>query len=522
MRKLRSLDLEGFATYVERRPSRLGCWRDGKTAAYPTLAWLNVQPVVELRKLSAEIGPHAAVAMSTAAHHNKVGIGAGWVTQHMTGDAFRLPSPEQDREALWTLTERYWALRNLLVEVRVGLRGFESEGTIVRLPYQGNHEVDALDRMLDFVGNLESLRPPKCQRDPRLAEWIRTDGLTTPWDQMPSWVQDLYRSAAADVLETYPKYLPPTASVAGFTVAELDAYWCELMARGTQMNAEITAGSLHPPTIVPAVDREGFIEDFAASAGIDAGAVERITTLHTIDVSRCPDAALTPLVSLGRALIPMSSLIVPGAPHRNALAIVQSDPNLFGEAGRLLGMAGEHETLQTLDRMAKGTLVASRVKARRRNGDPAGDLDVVVCDPRDKLIAVFEIKWHIAADGNAEVYRMEGQAIEKRKQVERLRREVQGGDATVQWPAGWPDLTDFDWRWFVLTRDVLATRDIDTNQVVLRSHQLLSRTLRKGATLRQLIDLLESPPIPPVELCGTEWHRIRYGDLRVDAELLIT
>ncbi len=423
---------------------------------------------------------------------------------------------------MWTLTERYWALRNLLVEVRVGLRGFESEGTLVRLPYRGNHEVDALDRMLDLVENLGSLAPPRRQRDPRLADWIGTDGLTTPWDQTPAWVQDLYRTVSADVLETYPKYLPPSASVAGFTVAQLDAYWQELMARGMQMNAAITAGSVHPPTIVPVVDRERFIEDVADSANIDLGAVDRITTLHTIDVSRCADAALTPLAPLGRALMPMSSLILPGAPHRNTLAIVQPDPSMFGEAGQLLGIAGEHATRKTFDRMAKGTLVASRVRVARCNGDAAGDLDVVVCDPRDKLIAIFEIKWHIAADGNAEVYRTEGQAIEKRKQVERLRREVDGGDAAVRWPADWPDVSDFDRRWFVLTRDVLATRDIDKNEVFLRSHQLLSRTLRKGATVRELVHLLESPPTPPVEFCGTEWHRIRYGDLRVDAELLVT
>lgn len=521
MRKPRSLDVEGFARYVEDRPSTLGCWRDGKVGVYPTLAWLNVQPVVERRELTAEVGPYAAVAMSTSAHHNKVGIGAGWVTQHMSGPASRLPSPDQDRQALWTLSERYWALKNLLVEVRVGLRGFQCEGTRVQLPYEGNHEVDALDRVLDLVERMDQLQPPRRQREPRLAEWIRTEGLTTPWDQAPAFIRDLFRSAAADVMETYPRYLSPTVSVAGFSVAELDAYWCELMARGMQMNAAITYGSLHPPTIVPMAEREHFIEDIALSAGIDAGSVERITTLHTIDVSKCPDAALTPLAPVGRALVPMSSLIVPGAPHRNMLAILQSHPSLFGTAGRLLGIAGEQATLETLDRLANGTLVASRVKATRPNGDAAGDLDVVVCDAVERLIAVFEIKWHIAADGNAEVYRMEGQAIEKRKQVERLRREVVGGQATVQWPTGWPDVADFEWRWFVLTRDVLPTRAIDTNGVVLRSHQLLSRMLRKGATVRQLVNLLDKPRTPPVELCGTEWRRIRYGDLRVDAELLI-
>lgn len=70
----------------------------------------------------------------------------------------------------------------------------------------------------------------------------------------------------------------------------------------------------------------------------------------------------------------------------------------------------------------------------------------------------------------------------------------------------------------MLTHDVLPTREVDTDGVTLRSHQFLSRTLRAGATVRDLIDKLDNPPAPPPELCETEWDRIRYGDVPVDIE----
>ena len=212
---------------------------------------------------------------------------------------------------------------------------------------------------------------------------------------------------------------------------------------------------------------------------------------------------------------------MPASPHRNTLAIVQNSPGLFGEAGRLLGVAGEQEVTRTLDRLAPHSIVGKRIKVTRGDGSPAGDLDVVVCDPSSRALAVFEIKWHISADGNAEVYRLERAAIDKRKQVVRLRREIVEGSATVAWPHGWPDTGDFSWNWFVLTRDVLSTRDIDSDGVVLRSHQLLARTLRAGATVDDLVRLLRSPPMPPAAICETQWERIRYGDLTVEFEALV-
>ncbi len=102
-----------------------------------------------------------------------------------------------------------------------------------------------------------------------------------------------------------------------------------------------------------------------------------------------------------------------------------------------------------------------------------------------------------------------------------LREEVRCGHAVPQWPAGWPDVTGYELRWYVLTRDVLTMRDITDDDVVIRSHQLLSRTLRAGASVADLILALDSPPEPPIELQQTQWERIRYGDLRVEIESIV-
>jgi hypothetical protein len=162
------------------------------------------------------------------------------------------------------------------------------------------------------------------------------------------------------------------------------------------------------------------------------------------------------------------------------------------------------------------------VNVRRPNGDLAGDLDVVVCDSSARQVAVFEVRWGITADGNTEVYRVEAAAIAKRAQVVTLRDAIESRSATPDWPDDWPDVAAFSWRWFLLTRDVLPTRDIDTAGVTIRSVQLLRYTLKDGANLPDLIAALDTPPIPPAQLCATHWERFRYGDVGVEMELINT
>lgn len=519
--RTKGVTLGKFAEYVDSRPARLGCWRDGATGRYPMLAWLNVSPTVEQRELASTLGAPTAAMMLTSQHHNQVGIAAGWVTAYMTGTGGSQGSSEQDRIAMFRSAVGYWVLRNALAEVRAGVRSFEATGRRIRLPYKGNHSVDALDRLLDLTESLDSIDKAPTFSQSGLGIWMSREGISRPWMVSPSCVRDAFREQAAKVLATYPSYLPDDASIAGVAIRDFNIFWEELLAWGMYMHAGAMLGSVHLPTIVPLVSREDLIGALVAATNLSGKVVERIVQLLTLDLGRCSDGALTPLVPVGDQIVPMSSLIVPTSPQRNLLAVVQTDPSTVGEAGRLLGLAGERATRTLLRRLDPGILVADgRVRVRRPDGSPAGDLDVIACDPATRTAIVFEIKWGITADGNAEVYRVEKHAIDKRARVIALREEIENGRAKPRWPVGWPDMSNFKFRWYVLTRDVLATQHIDDSDVTIRSYQLLSRTLRAGATIRDLISTLDSPPMPPAELCQTQWERIRYGDLQVEIESL--
>ena len=81
--------------------------------------------------------------------------------------------------------------------------------------------------------------------------------------------------------------------------------------------------------------------------------------------------------------------MVPASPYRNALRIMQTNGDLSGRLGNLLGEEGEKVVSDYLrQRMSDETLVTTRVSVKRAGND-VGDLDVVVCDPHDKSLAIF-------------------------------------------------------------------------------------------------------------------------------------
>jgi hypothetical protein len=44
---------------------------------------------------------------------------------------------------------------------------------------------------------------------------------------------------------------------------------------------------------------------------------------------------------------------------------------------------------------------------------------------------------------------------------------------------------------------------------------MLERTLAPGASVAELIALMDEPPYPPDELSDTRWHKVVYGDFEV-------
>ncbi|MBF6604137.1 MAG: hypothetical protein IVW53_14785 [Chloroflexi bacterium] len=524
MRTKRPLTSPGpsqFADYVESRPPQLGCWRDGALGLYPMLAWLNTHPVVEQRKRIATEGPLFAAFATTRAHHNQVGVAVGWTTEHMTGSRRARASTEQERVALFDLAGRHWLIRNLLAEVRQGVRRYEADGTRIVLRYDGDNRLDALDRLLGLVDDLDSIADPPTFADGRLPRWLAGGGRDVPWRKVPLWAKEQYRTFAARLIDGYPSYLPGDLDVGGFTMAEATRVWVELMARGAQMHACTLHGSVNASVVVPMLVAGDLIDELAEASAVDVQRVGALANLLTLDLRRRPDPCLTPLVPIaGDRLVPMSSLIIPSSPIRNLTALLQRDPASFGKAGNLLGLLGARTTAATLGRLS-GARVETGVKVLRDGGSQAGDLDVVAYDPSEGTMVIFEVMWQIDPDGSAEVARSEERAHEKRAQVARLRSEMDGGQATARWPASWPDCSSVRARWFIVTPNVLPVRIVEPDGITIRSHQMLARMLRAGASVSDLIRLLDDPPHPPSELLQTQWKRVRYGDYRVEFDSIV-
>ena len=121
--------IDEFAEYVDDLPRQSPCWGDGILGLYPVLSWLNTHPVVVQRELVAQKGVFFGVMMTARAHHNQVGTAVSWATQYMAGPPGPVLTDPDDLPELFDLAGRAYLMRNLLAEVRQGVRRFEADGT---------------------------------------------------------------------------------------------------------------------------------------------------------------------------------------------------------------------------------------------------------------------------------------------------------------------------------------------------------------------------------------------------------
>lgn len=518
MGRLRDPGRDEFAAYVEAYPARLACWTTGAPGRYPMLVYLNAEYHLQAEKLERQ--DPATFGRGMRALQNIVGTAAGWVTRYMRGPGRPHRTPLQNQQAVFRYANKYWDLKESLVELRHGARDYQSQGTLVRLPYTGDVALDTLDQSLGIYELVDSLPDQQFMLDGRLRDWLEKDGTTKRWSAVPEWAKDAYRRIAENLTRRHMGYLSPDTAIAGFTIGNFNAYWVELLAWAVHMYGTAASGGTDPRVVCPLVQRDAFARTIAKGAAIAEDTASRITSLLTIDLERCPNAELTPVAPVDGHLLPMCSLIMANVPQRNLIVMLQRQGSL-GKVGERIGELGEQAAATTFkQRMASGILVGSRIKIVRANRQLASDIDTVVCDPRTQTVAFFEIKWHVGADDNSEVYRTLSRLKGKRDQVAAWRAEVASGSATIRWPKSWPDIRTYQKRWYVLANNVLATRDVAAEDVTIRSLQLVQRKLPMQATMEDLLHLLDSPPPAPDTHAATHWRRIRYGDLRVDVEFL--
>jgi hypothetical protein len=387
------------------------------------------------------------------------------------------------------------------------------------LAYLGDGRLDALDRMLELVDDLQALPNPSNRQTSALPPFLSGGGFDVGWSRLPWRIEAEYRALAASLMAQYPKYLPPDLNVGGFTIRDAEKLHLELLARTAHAQLALMYGTQQAHIAAPVLERDDLIRILATATGVGTDRVLRLVDLLTFRDGAGADPCLTPLIPVGTdMLVPLSGLIFPSSPMRNLTALLQRQHSAFGAAGRHLGALGVETVRKTLLRLTRAR-VASSVKVIRPNGTQAGDLDIAVWDESTNELVVFEILWHIAPDGANEIARVEQIAINKRDQVLRLQSEMRNG-AAAKWPADWPAVGNPNTRWYIMTPDVLAVQKVTDQGVTIRSHQLLARTLRAGSSLGDLITLLDDPPYPPPALSQAHWERVRYGDYQIEFEVV--
>lgn len=533
MSSVQSPTSEEFSEYVRGFPATLRRW------SYPGLGGAPVAiGGVDYRAAL----DNADLPAGFSDHQNAAGILAAWMLRHMDPP----PGPKawpSDNELAWSTAIEFWKLSNHLVEVEDGRRGYESKGHHVYLSYNGDINLYALGRWLDLA---EGVRGSTAQAishmhhafhdaGKQLGLWFQKTGGTRTWFCTPDEVRNPLREAARSFLAVAPIYLPSeTPTPISGSLGVITAYWCELLALGFY-NYQLLQGSrpfllpdgapgsvAFPPSLavgIAAFPKNQLVEHMAAAAAIPTASAEEITEFLTQDTQRIRDPALTPLVRFGDGRIfPMSSLIVPASPHRNILKILQADRERYGGLGNLFGKMGEDTVRQVLEeRLAGGIRVNTNVPVRYGRHLDATDLDVVVHSPRENLLVVLEVKWHLAVDGTYESRQVEDEARKKRDTRERRRAEMRSGAANARWPTNWDVADGCDQRWFVITNDVLPTCDLADSDIAIRPYTLIKHLLHPHASARDLVALLDDPPTPIVS--KRQWDTRQFGDLTVHVEM---
>lgn len=491
---------------MEALPASLGVWRTtSRREFWPLLGWLNVWPVQEFRHTAGEIGPQLAVATRHAELYNSVGIAVRWAETYLRATVLGTPE-EMERRGLVRCATDAWVLRDLLRSTRAGVYEFRSDGNDLHFEFARDPDVEALDNLLDLISELqetEQLRSMLRGEDgteavpiEELRAYVNASGASVPWEATEDRVKLGFRLFAEKMIIGMRRVsAPDTLPMDGFRLVEALAVWRELLAAALYRNLCILAGTVNPLIAAPARPLTELIRDLAPS-GLEPSVIRSVVDFLTFDPDRDEDPCLTPIIRTPQGLVPMSSLIAPSSPERNILAKSRSDPGLFGQIGQQVGRIGPATVGEALKRIPR-VAVATEVKVRGSDGQSLGDLDVVAVDESDKFVAVFEVKWQLEPDGAKEIDKVEAQAEEGQAQIRRLHGSVESGQAVIRWPHGWPSLEEFEWRWFVITSNVIPITRIGPGDVPARSHKvLMMMALRGGDSLRQVCETFSSPALP--------------------------
>lgn len=214
----RSPDTAQFAQFIESYPSTLRLWQIGERNFYQLLAWLDVHPLV-IQGAQARRHPLAAALLSRS-HHNQLGLCVAWALSFLPGREETASFNEKDGRAAFDLAHEYWRVKNVMAEVRQRVRGFRSRGRRIRISYDGDVRLEAIDRALDLVDDVTRISPDPPPVRNVLRDWLIRGGYRTPWDHVGAFERQAYREYARQLLAKHRFDLRDDVDLGGFTVAD--------------------------------------------------------------------------------------------------------------------------------------------------------------------------------------------------------------------------------------------------------------------------------------------------------------
>jgi hypothetical protein len=171
------------------------------------------------------------------------------------------------------------------------------------------------------------------------------------------------------------------------------------------------------------------------------------------------DASTTPLVPSGDLFVLAPALVVPAGVERTLLRSVATQPDQFGSVGRQLGDLA-NRLADILSREVPGISAMTRVKAQRKNGTVAGDIDVLAIDAKHNKVFAIEVKWPVEALTLREAAKVESDVKRGAIQLDGIRNALRKNEAFL--PVAVQEATrGMNWSWFVATPGQLAETGIE-------------------------------------------------------------
>jgi hypothetical protein len=537
------VDNAGLAEAIEARPRELAVWHDGPAALAKLLTHCTLKRLAEEAVLlRSGIGPglsHPDAEIEDPAYsehrdrwRHAVSTMVEWHGRLCHTEASLVAIPAPPRSSLRSAAKRHRRLRPRRVSdrdyedavalasawfeldpIRVGLRTGDMEvtraaGRHVWVENLRRADVEVLDIVLGLV-TVTARDGLRCDGPDAITHWFNSHGLVQPASHgLPP-----RHPSALTLLNSLPSHLRSQAWTEteaglrrqGSTVTDEldlggisfgDARTCYAFLISQLLLNELGAFHFNAPEALLWAIRPSNLE-IALAQRVGRASARAFIEKCTFSVGRSPISA--PLIPYGEFLLVPTEIVSPTAYERTLLRAAASVPGMAGALGNVLGNRASRwaQRLRTIP----GAQVAEGLRVKDSAGRTVGDLDVVVWDPRQRLMAIFETKWPVDAATLTESYKVDSMFDKGTAQLLRLRAALNDGAAKVAWPNIWTVPEAVMTSWWVGSAQQLDSRIPRSSEIGTTSLRLVEHLL-PASDLSELITKMATMPLPRR---GHEW-----------------